>query len=268
MQFNIVFHGMMVFVEQGSQCLILIPEIKDHDYRFGDPTAALQMKNLWPDDYTVTGIPARSAPDSFANHAYDYLVLKSSSTALMQQLKRGSIRLPMPDAIVPLRPITPNATRFSLAAGNDIFNGTPQGIAVAVPGILNDVIVFHYSNVDPSMVTVQRGDGSPLCQGLATLCLYAQTGDDDAALQAIATNQGDPPPSLGPHRTGVNDIVHYHYNGVSAHTSFELSRIGNAASAPASPGYGLVTRHLLNLQELKAGLTNGSGCVGCAIALV
>jgi hypothetical protein len=68
-----------------------------------------------------------------------------------------------------------------------------------------------------------------------------------------------------PHRTGVNDLLHYHYNGVSAHPTFELSLVGVAASAAASPGYGLVTRHLLNLQELKAGLTNGSGCVGCAV---
>jgi hypothetical protein len=264
-EFNIVFHGMILFVERGGECLLLIPEIKEHDYRFGDPTVTNKPPNLWPGDYQVFGIAPRPKHDRFKQHKDKYLVLKKSAASPIQQLERISISLPLPDAIIPFRRVKPDKNRFGRNGPVDIFNGTPKKIAVGPPKNVHDVIVFNYRNVNASDVSLRASDGTVVANGLATLCVYAQTGFDDAVLDIAAINDGDPPPS-GPHRTGINDLLHYASGSQIAHPTFELSRIGTAQSAPQKPGHGLSNKHLLNLRELGGPLTDESGCVGAAIS--
>jgi len=87
------------------------------------------------------------------------------------------------------------------------------------------------------------------------------------AREDLDNEQYDPPPrGKSPHRTGVNDLLHYSSGGATAHPVFELSRIGDAEAPPSDPPYGLMRRHLLNLTELHPDETNESGCVGCAVS--
>src|ERR1017187_742203 len=76
--FNVVFHGMILFAEDDRYCDILFPEIKEHDYRFGDPSNGSFPQDLAPGDYEIAGIPPRARPDRFSKHADKYLVLRAS----------------------------------------------------------------------------------------------------------------------------------------------------------------------------------------------
>jgi hypothetical protein len=257
--FNIVFHGMMLFAEDGKYCNVLFPEIKEHDYRFGDPSNGSFPKDLAPGDYEVTGIAPRARFDRFQNHASRYLVLKSSAVGTIPPLRRIAIRVPMPNSILMFRKIIPDRKRFGASPIVGIFNGSPSTLAVAKPASLYDVVVFHYRNVKAADTALTPTTGDPMEMGMNTLCIYAQTGRD-----LFRTIEPGSPTLAMVHRTGVNDLMHY-TSGTDKHPTFELSKIG-VASDELHPKHGLQAIHMLNLLELDRFVTDESGCVGAAVA--
>jgi hypothetical protein len=258
--FNVVFHGMMLFAENGRYCDILFPEIKEHDYRFGDFSNGSFPQDLAPGDYEIAGIPPRARPDRFSKHADKYLVLRASDISTLPPLRRIGIRAPLPNSILFFRKIVPDKKRFGKTPIPAIFNGTPTSLAIARPTTLYDVVVFHYRNVAAAATSLALIGGDPVETGMATLGIYAQTGRD---LRRTA-EPGSPTLNMV-HRTGINDLLHYTSGGNSQHPTFELSKIGTA-SGEMNPKHGLQAIHMLNLLELDSLVTDESGCVGAAVS--
>jgi hypothetical protein len=261
---NFVFHDMMLFVEDKNYCDVLIPEVKEHDYRFGDPQTKFPTKfpqNLLACDYEVLGIPERKHPDEFHNHADKYLVLKKSRVRAIPALRRIGIRLPLPDEIHFFRKLIPHPNATATVS-QTILNGSPSTLAVKRPPTLFDVVVFHYVNVDVSKVVFKSKDNAKILPqdkitvtGKPNLCIYAQTGKDFQCMQL---------PEMA-HRTGINDLLHTAGVGGGKHPNFSLSRIGTAADEP-NPGLGLTHKHMLCLRELMAVENDEGGCYGAAVS--
>jgi hypothetical protein len=254
--FNLVLHDMMLFVEDGRHCDILIPEIKEHDYRYGDPKTHISgmaafPKNLPPDDYELKGIPVRHQPDRFRDHADSYLVLKKSQSMPVPGLRRIGIRVPLPDEIHLFRQVIPDSTALSVA--QTVLNGTPEEVAVKLPTKLFTVVVFHYRDIDRDKIAFGRkAHHPPLVVRPETLCIYSQTGKDFFCMHLTSMK----------HRTGVNDLVHL---TTGSHPTFELSKIGMAQDEP-NPGLGLDPVHMLDLFQLMNLENDEGGCDGAAIS--
>ena len=256
--FNLVFHDMMLFVENGEYCDILIPEVKEHDFRFGDPKTdfpgpGVFPANLLPGDYALTGIEPRPDHDRFRNHADEYLVLKRSEVAPVKALRRIGIRAPMPDQIHFFREVVLPESTASVAS--TVLNGSPESLAVKPPADLHTVVVFHYLDVDTSKVKFGAPKQDPLAVGKANLCIYAQAGKDVICMGLTSSK----------HKTRVNDLVHQSSPaGGGRHPTFDLTK-GRANDEP-NPGLGLDPLHMLDLLQLMKKENDEGGCYGAAIS--
>ena len=256
--FNLVFHDMMLFVENGGHCDILIPEVKEHDFRFGDPKTNFPgpdafPANLLPGDYELTGIEPRRDHDRFRNHADEYLVLKRSEVAPVKALRRIGIRAPMPNQIHFFRKVVLPGSKTDVA--KTVLNGSPASLAVRPPKNLHTVVVFHYLDVDISEVTFGAPKEAPLAVGKDNLCIYAQAGKDVLCMGLTSSK----------HKTRINDLVHESSPaGHGRHPTFDLTK-GRANDEP-NPGLGLDPLHMLDLFQLMKKETDEGGCYGAAIS--
>jgi hypothetical protein len=267
-QFNLICHGMMLFQEQAAGFLILIPEIKEHSYMFGTPKPVnatnvtkgcspisvlteLEISSTFPPpaiDYQLVG-PTGQVVTNMLPGAVDpqaCLMIDGSQVEVVAALKRIAISVPKPDLITQFRPLIPQPGMPS-----DPLNGMSPSLLIGgnAPASISDVIAFSYMTVLSGSVTFAGQTYAAPAGQTTNLCVYSQVilGDGEA---------------MGPHRTGTNDLIHYNTH---AHPTFDLSMIGNADTAPASPGLGIGICQLLSLTELNA-VDNIEG--GCAPTFV
>lgn len=257
---NVIFHGMMLFVEEGEYCNVLMPEIKEHDYRYGDPEKETTLPDdldfLEQGDYTVyiKGLHQDRRPDTFEGKGQKYVVIHQFEAGVVKQLRRIGVRVPLPDRVLFFRKVIKDKA-INGPIGQAVLGATPRRLVMDLPNDLHHLVVFHYCDVEECAISMSDDDShQTLIENAANLCLYAETGQD-------FRNTGRPADKV--HRTGVNDLLHDRSNG--GHTSFELSKTGDAAPVK-DPGYGMKEIHMESLWEMFRVDTNRSGCEGAAVS--
>jgi hypothetical protein len=250
-RFNLVCHGMMLFIDRTDHVTILIPTVDSHLYKFGSPTSVqgvcqVALSDLPAGAFQLTGPIASQKSLAGMVASKDHLLLRQNSFTPVNAAARNVIDIPMPDLVRLYRPVEVQDKTAT------IFGDTPTSAALEVPAFLHDVVCFSYTTL-PDNTLVSLGNlfqVTPSSVG-ATLCIYAQD----------VNNTG---PDI-PHETGVNNLLQTARGVVP---NFNLSRVGDADGPPEpAPETGLDRCQLRNLIELQNDISR-TGRTGCTAAFL
>lgn len=252
-RFNLICHGMMLFVEEGDYIRIRIPEIegKAHDYKYGDPAPESEgpcdirrLKDLPKTvelKLEISGYKAPTGALRYVLSAKDHLMVKTTA-AEPYGTARTEIRIPKPNVIRGFRPVE--------LYSRNVFGCTHTNVAIAEPTVLHDALMFSYLDLaDRTQVGMSSYSTSLKYPG-ATLCVYSQDTSSSGGTE---------------HPTAINDLL-WLKSASPGHPDFQLSDIGQPDGPPSmNPAKTAIhTCHVCNLKEMGKGTfqTDATGCVG------
>jgi hypothetical protein len=263
-RFNLICHGMMLFVEEDTHIQILIPRIDEHQVRYGVPVRVVDPvtqkascqdgtaatipipEGSW--ELASTGIQPGTAALSELMSPIHHVCIKSSAVTVQAGAEMVALRVPKPHDVFEYRAVD--------VTGRNILGTVPESAVVKKPRRVHDVVCLSYVNLaDDTVINVGNwfsakvGFAGMAWQGkffpdVMSLCIWSQSAK----------------PMANSHRTGLNDFLSI--NG--APTDLELSRIGQADDTPpaVSPHLKIDGCQLRNLAELfgEAHATDFTGC--------
>jgi hypothetical protein len=248
-QLNLICHGMMLFIEGKTTFDILVPDIKEHDFRIGSPggmECGPFPADLPSGHYDLTGI-ANTSGQGLASLAPDQHLLLHRDKFTIVRRERIAISVPKPSRVRLFRTVRPdNGQRTA----DVIFGNVPRDTALGEPTVLHDVIALIYDGLAEG-TTVRFNDVlTHVLDGAAptNVNVYAQAGPG-----AIPHNRETSPH----HETGLNDLLQL-VGG--KHPDFMLSKVGKAAAETGSQVDGIGPCDMASLSELSDSLTSGTGC--------
>jgi hypothetical protein len=244
-RFNLICHGMMLFVEKDDSIDILIPEIDPHKYRMGQPVneAGLGLKEIAL-GFTEIKVPGASFTGAMSRilNFRNNLVLRSSAISVCGTARRV-IRVPKPDRVREFR---------AAEVGDDVFGTVDPSCSFEKPFLLHEAACLSYLNVPEGESVMIPDSGSTIsldADAGVSWCIYAQPEE----------------PETRPHPTSqLNDLLCIARTS-NTHADFQLSieTPGDEDYAPAR-GLGIDQTHLSSLIELKAAQsgqeTEAGGC--------
>lgn len=270
-RFNIICHGMMLFVDEGQDIRILMPRVDAHEYAFGNPEAENETKPCGPypgalplAEYTLKG-PSRLDDPKPLSGLFDcnkYLMLRKEQFDIVPDDGVFRLWIPKPaEDVVLLRPV-PRTTDL-------IGTGTPKEACLKHdPDYVHDVVVFTYEVDEGTEITIAPWYKGKVGADWLNLCLYSQTGrsSTNAALVKARLRKCE---ETAPHPTGLNDLLRMRVGG--KRPTLALSRIGCAAGPKAYTKLGIGVCQLKSLMELAYPKelrirTDPGGCAGAGVS--
>ena len=256
-RFNLICHGMMLFIEEGDQVRILIPQVDTHAYKFGSPQSVQgvcqgTLNDLPTGSFTMTGPVSSGRKLTDMVSSKDHLMLHQESFDIAETTARNTIVIPKPDLVRLYRPVE------VLDQTSTVFGGADTKVALEVPTFLHDAVCFSYTKLPDATVVsigtwfqVTPAQVDPQGRG-STLCIYAQDTNDSG-------------PDV-PHVTAINGFLQPKAGGLA---NFNLSRVGEADGGPDTLASDTVVDRcqLRNLIELKGSIsfTSRTGCTGAFV---
>jgi hypothetical protein len=247
-QFNLICHGMMLFVENERDVDILMPQIDEHDYRIGSP-GGLECGpfpvELPRGHHDVTGIAVDERRGLGALHPDQHLLLHRDKFNIVRA-ERVSVTIPKPSRVRLFRPLAPKDKPVSEV----IFGHVDRATALGAPSHLHDVVVLIYDDLEAgSTVRIGGLRSETLGDGKVTnVCIYSQVGPTSMPVDSGTRAR---------HATGLNDLLELHDG---RHPDFMLSAVSESAKPKGMPGDGIERCHLANLFDLAHFTTDGTGC--------
>lgn len=248
-RFNFVCHGLMWLVEDGDSIQILIPDIKPHSFRQGQPIFGLgALTDLAPgEDWTLAGgITSSGKPLNSLICSRDALMLRKGAFDTVPSLARNRYVLPKPDRIRSFR---------AAEVGSGIFGSTQPSTAHEAPVVSHDVTCLSYLKVTAPVLIIGPS-GPPISIDnpiAATWCLYAQPSV---------------PENLSHDITPMNQLLRF--KGTMTNPDFKLAiPTPSDKSHDLAKDIGLGKTHLMNLLELSTPTNSPeTDRVGCHMAWV
>jgi hypothetical protein len=235
---NVICHGMMLFVEQPFHIDILMPEVKEHEYKCGtvDPAnpSLDHLIEVVPGVYALRGLPHVDVPAKFScDDCKKALVLKGPRLNPVPEQARIWIQIPRPNGIKVFNTSSVNPP--------DIFGSVDPNCALNKVTSVSEVVVFHYCDVPNTKVSVLTEIGSKEYAGrvlsrdeVFNFCLYAQEYD------ARVTN----------HTAGTNSVMQL--AGMAKHPDFKLTNIRTPKVDDGYRHWGIYKCQFLCLDDLDS----------------
>jgi hypothetical protein len=253
---NVICHGMMLFVEQPFHIDILMPEVKEHEYKWGtvDPAKPGRDKLdvVKPGVYALRGVPPVDKPEKFnCQDCKKALVLKGQRFGPVPEQARIWLQIPRSKGIKVF-----NSTRVNAA---DILGSVDPNCALNPVNSVSEVVVFHYENVPDTTVLMVTEVGKqeysgPVLKGniVFNFCLYAQE------YEAKVMN----------HTAGTNSVMQL--AGTAKHPDFKVTNISSPNVPNGYRPWGIYKRQFLSLEDLdgKNSLYLEADRTGCSSSLL
>ena len=171
---NVVFHGMMLFVEEKDHIDVLIPkfDFNVHEFRHGRPGEGDPGVLAPNQDWTLQGPTSSNKTMADLVPAHCALMIRQSMMACVPGKKRNCFSVPTPDVIRLYRGMEVNRKIFG--------HEDPDSIAFGkrVPGLVHDAVVFSYLNCGDSPCLISGAEridfpGNRPLQ-MDNWCIYAE----------------------------------------------------------------------------------------------